>query len=121
MQHTVLSVLLLFSISLAVFCACEQDEVKSASNIHMAAIQGDVKVLQDALNCGEDVNSKMQDGSCPIHLAAWKSNKEVVQLLLDNGADIECTTNAGQTALHKAVKSGDASLAQYLLGKYIDE
>lgn len=106
-----------FLLCLLYTCSCD-DKALEPQNIHLAALQSDIAGIEKAIECGEDINTKMTDGSCAINLAVWKNNQTVVKWLLDHGADVNCKTNAGQSVLHKALRNGDYRLFHLLVGKF---
>jgi ankyrin repeat protein len=90
------------------------------TNIHWAAVQGDLEKLQRLLDAGGDVNAKVTAGSMipfvggdtPLHLAAADGHLEVARFLLSRGADPTAANSRGVTPLHRAV--GHPELAALL-------
>lgn len=72
-------------------------------SIHMAAIQGDIKVVQHHILAGTDVNmQEPANGSTPLISAALFGKTVVVRLLIEAGADVNFQNNDGSCALHTA-------------------
>ena len=89
------------------------------AQLFSAADVGDVKLLQEMLKEGADVNFQHCAGS-PLTRAARRGHVECVQALLDHAADINMSGNFNCqtcTALHAAASNGHYEVAQLLLGK----
>jgi ankyrin repeat protein len=69
------------------------------TNLHKAALKGDVGTVQDLLDNGDDVNCRGAENRTPLHRAVGKGNTEVVQLLLSRNADVTLRDNGGMTPL----------------------
>ncbi|XP_044284767.1 nuclear factor NF-kappa-B p105 subunit isoform X4 [Varanus komodoensis] len=89
------------------------------SVLHLAAKQGDEKVLNVLLNHKEA--SRMKDlpngeGLAVIHLAVMANSVSCLRQLIAAGADVNAQEQkSGRTALHLAVEHGNVSLAGCLL------
>ena len=53
--------------------------VKGASLLHYAAIRGDIKLVQELVSQGADVNEKTRFGETVLHCAAFSGNQELVK------------------------------------------
>lgn len=67
-----------------------------------AVARGDAAAVEQLLERGADVNTRVQSGGTLLTLAARKQSAEVVQLLLDHGADACRKTSGGNTAMDLA-------------------
>lgn len=69
-----------------------------------AAKRGDLKLVQDLIKKGADVNARDHSGATALHKAAWaKNGTDVVKCLLDNGVDVNAKDSSGRTALLEAI------------------
>uniref|UniRef100_A0ABM5GJX4 Nuclear factor NF-kappa-B p105 subunit n=1 Tax=Pogona vitticeps TaxID=103695 RepID=A0ABM5GJX4_9SAUR len=89
------------------------------SVLHLAAKQGDEKVLKVILNHKEaSLIKDLPDGEglAAIHLAVMANSVSCLRLLISAGADINAQEQkSGRTALHLAVEQGNVSLTGCLL------
>jgi ankyrin repeat protein len=83
--------------------------------LHRAAQQGHVKVLQQLLTKGYDVNQRDAYGWTPLHAAILGGQPEAAEFLLFNSADANLRSADGHTPLHYAAKQRDEKLAQLLV------
>ena len=89
-----------------------------AMDIHTAAVTGDLKVIQQHIAAGSDLNSRDPvGGSTPLITAIVFGKTEVAKALIDAGADINITNNEGSTPLYCAAFFGRTELVQLLLDK----
>jgi hypothetical protein len=70
--------------------------------LHSAARDNKIKIVQELIAAGADLNIKDHMGMTPLILAAEHGQTEVVRLLIDAGADIQLKDNAGRTARDRA-------------------
>ena len=82
--------------------------------IGLAALQGNLHVIQLLLDAGANVNNNSTPMTA-LHLAAQQGHVEVVRLLLDFGADKEAVGMHQETALHWAAVKGHVNVARLLL------
>ena len=77
-------------------------------DVYEYAGEGDVQVLQLALNCGNNSFNwyKNENNSTALHFASQEGHIGCIDLLLDTGAEIEIKNNDGCTALHMAAFHG---------------
>ena len=72
----------------------------------MAAKEGDLKVVQDLLDLGVDIESSDCDKHTGLINSASNGHLKVVSELLDGGAKVNATDKDGYTALTWAVSKG---------------
>lgn len=86
--------------------------------LHLASVNGQVKVVALLLGKGADVNLKStKNKRSPLHYAVWKGHTEVAKMLLEAGADLESKEIDGETPLHYAAASGELSAVKLLVAK----
>jgi ankyrin repeat protein len=85
--------------------------------LHFACSKGRPACARVLLDCGADVNARIDSGRTPLMLAAGAAehSAELVELLLDRGAQADSVSLDGKTALHAAALSGGPSVAEELL------
>ena len=88
---------------------------QSETALHLAAKQGNPKLVKMLLAHQANVHAKNLKGSTPLHLAALAGQLEVIQVLLSNKADIAAADNLGQTPLHFAAFIGQVPTVQLLI------
>ncbi len=69
------------------------------TTIFQASLEGNVQIVQSALNNGFDPNTVDENKRTVLMLAAFNGNTEIVKLLIDKGADVNSTDEIGRTAL----------------------
>ena len=67
--------------------------------VFSAVSTNDMKLLQNVLEEGADVNMRDHDGSTPLMFASMLNSVEIVKLLLERGADVNLKDSGGRTAL----------------------
>lgn len=75
------------------------------SHFHIACISSSVKIAENFLRSGVDVNARCVphcSNYSPLHMAVGNAKGHVVELLLSYGADANARDLSGQTALHLA-------------------
>jgi len=86
--------------------------------LHLAALQGQLAVVEYLLSQRAFLHAADKDGSHPLHYAALgikrDKNREVVAYLHSKGAELEIILK-GFNLLHLAIKVGNISLVSYLL------
>ncbi len=93
--------------------------------LSVAAINGQVDVIDYLINNGAEINSKNNRGYT-IFSFATKLSHEVNKTLVKNGANINHRGEKGQTPLINAILAGDLSTVMYLISlgaiiDYVDE
>lgn len=66
--------------------------------LHLAAMVGNVEIVDMLVEAGARVNARLPDGSTPLHSAARAGNRDAVRHLLKAGADAGAKTRSGLTA-----------------------
>jgi len=69
------------------------------TKIFQASLEGNIQVVQDALDNGFDPNTVDENKRTALILAAYNGHTEIVQLLIDQGADVNFTDEIQRTAL----------------------
>ncbi|BAD59862.1 ankyrin repeat domain-containing protein [Nocardia farcinica] len=77
--------------------------------LHYAARDGDLTLITQLLQAGEDVDVRDGEGWTPLHFAAQEADPAAIALLLDAGADVDAVTANGMPAIYWAATaaSGD--------------
>ncbi len=75
------------------------EEVLAEESILGAVNIGDIKLVEQHLAAGADVNAKDSVRWTPLHHAAFEGYKEVAELLIAKGADVNATADTGATPL----------------------
>jgi hypothetical protein len=89
---------------------------KPKVDIHMAALTGDLKAIQQHINAGSDLNAKEPSlGSTPLITASVFGHTEVAKALINAGADLNIQNNPGSTALHSAAFLCYSDIVEMLL------
>lgn len=63
--------------------------------LHLAALQGHMKLVKLLENSGADVNAADEHGMAPLHKAAVQGHADTVQELLAHGARIDAKLTVG--------------------------
>jgi ankyrin repeat protein len=88
--------------------------------LHIAARNGQKKVVELYLTKGADINEKADDGTTALHQAVSRWHQNVAEVLLNRGADINIKNTQGRTALHNAAKAGNKDMVELLIIKGAD-
>ena len=73
------------------------------TELHTAAVLGDLDEVKQLLANGADINRKDNAGWTPLRMAAFYGFKEVAEFLIASGADVNVKDIEGYTPLHMAV------------------
>ena len=94
----------------------------STTSLHIAATDGSVSEIEEALSEGMDVEARAENGITPLHLAAAQnSDPAVVELLLDEGADTKVKDWNDRTPLHlAAAQNSNPAVVELLLDEGAD-
>ena len=74
-------------------------------NLHVSAHAGHLEGVRRALDAGQKVNAKDNEGHSALALAIGMGQTDVVRLLLENGADHRRRDSMGFQALHTCLMS----------------
>jgi hypothetical protein len=73
------------------------------SELHHAALEGNVQRITEVLDQGADVNATDTAGCSPLHFATQDYRVDVVATLIASGAEIDAQNRFGATPLSVAV------------------
>jgi ankyrin repeat protein len=95
------------------------------TELHMAAYNCDLELLQSRIAAGDDVNLKDSKGFAPLHWCALRGivgNHQhlIAKALLDAGANPNAVTAFGESVLRWAIGSGNLLLVEFLLDRGAD-
>ncbi len=80
-----------------------------------ASEKGDVKIIDQMITAGFDVNLLDQDGWTALMLAALNSHRVTSVNLIKAGADLSVTDSLGMTALMAASVAGNKRLVEFMV------
>ena len=86
--------------------------------LHIAALIGDLEMVQVLLECGVDVDCPNRYGSTPLNYAprnGHRNDARVARLLIERGADPNARGSGGYTPLHRASEAGRIETACLLI------
>ncbi|NOU60142.1 ankyrin repeat domain-containing protein [Marinifilum caeruleilacunae] len=130
--HKLLAFAMYFLFVLAVY-SCENKNSKSdttvkaekvkapKTDIHAATFMGNLKLVEQHIAAGTNLNSKEPiGGSTPLITACLFGKTEVAKALIDANADLSIKNNDGSTALHVAAFFCRTEIVKALLEKGAD-
>ncbi len=82
--------------------------------LHIAARQGDEKLVRMLLESGASLEAKDDKCRTPLHAAALQGRLETVKLLVEKGADIDVRDRSGATPLDLARKNNHEIVLKFL-------
>ena len=85
--------------------------------LHVAAYQGNTKVLKYLLERSTDVNVIDNEGKTPIFSGAYDGNMKTVKMLCEYGANLLLRDNNDLTVLEYAIRRKEFETAKFLNGK----
>lgn len=88
--------------------------------VHMAALKGQVKILEILLNRGGDINAYDSTGRTALHCALAGSRMDAFRLLINRGADVTRCDTKGLSPLRMAVEKGMEDAVVTLIEKGAD-
>jgi ankyrin repeat protein len=88
-----------------------------AGQMQEAAKNGNLVLLEQALDQGGSISEPDEAGDPPLVLASLKGHADAVALILARGADIEARNRSGLTALHAAAYAGNLDVVKLLVAK----
>lgn len=90
------------------------------SALHIAAMEGKVKILRWLVDQGVDVDIRDKHGLTALEYAAMKDNVSSARYLVDQGATMLSFDHFGLTPLHKAASFGSTEVVTLLLSRGAD-
>jgi ankyrin repeat protein len=97
--------------------ALNQPNPNGRTALNLAAINGDVEIVDALLDNGARINQLSQDGWTSVHLAAERGNLLALQHLIAKGAKLDITIQNGDTPLHSVASTGHLEVLKYLITK----
>ncbi|KAK7573954.1 hypothetical protein V9T40_011145 [Parthenolecanium corni] len=86
------------------------------SALHIAAGQGNSKIIEYLLDYPQNINKPDKWGQTPLHrAAAGKSNSEVGCILFKKGADVRSIDQRGNLPLHRACQENNLDMIRFLV------
>jgi hypothetical protein len=103
--------------------AVEEEKTEPPSmDIHTATVLGDMKVIQQHIDAGSDLDEREPTmGSTPLISASVFGRTEVARALIEAGADVNIQNNEGSTALHTAAFLCRTEIVEMLLAHGADK
>lgn len=90
-------------------------ENAAISMLFKAVRKNDMRLVEELVQYGVDINRPDQEGFTPIHIATMHHGVEMVELLLSNGAYVNAAARDGRTALTMALERRSHSLVERLI------
>lgn len=103
-----------------IFSAIVLASDSSASSLHNAVKQGNIKKVKKLLNNKVNVNSLASSGYTPLHISAGWDKRRLTGLLIMHGAKINARSISGWTPLHLAAGRGHLKMVKFLLSQGAD-
>ncbi|KAK2715890.1 hypothetical protein QYM36_010456 [Artemia franciscana] len=96
------------------------EDTNNTEFLHAAFEKGYVKIVEDFLKYGANVNTLLGPsghgkGLTPLHIAVINKQEEMANLLISNKADINARDENGKTPIFYATKNADLKLTKFLL------
>lgn len=86
------------------------------SPLHLAAVNGNLRIIKRLLAAGAAVNVQDSEGRTPMIKAIECAHTEVLQVLIETGADVDLADREkGNTALHTALIGANLDCALYII------
>lgn len=97
--------------------AVPESSPELVDRLHQAALDGDLKGVEDALNAGANANGMEEEGRTALMFAAFNGHSDIVLELLDRDAGIDRRDLMGRTALLYAATGPFPETVRILLDK----
>jgi DNA-directed RNA polymerase subunit RPC12/RpoP len=91
-----------------------KQRAKSNASLLLALQKGDLRLLNEALAQGADVNAVASDGMTALMLAVQHGREDFVEALIGHGANLQAKRPDGQTALMLAEHAGQFHIVRLL-------
>jgi hypothetical protein len=111
-------ILLIITLFTAAGCGKQDSSQKPdppSMTLQTAAALGEVKVIEQHIKAGSDLNAKDDYGSTPLIVAATFNKPEAARVLIEAGADMTITNPDGSNPLHIAAFFCRPEIVEYLL------
>ena len=95
----------------------DEDEYNRDWRLIRGSLEGDIAMVELALNRGAKVNRRDSNGDTALIMASEKGHHDVVKLLLDRGAGVDEENVWGNTALMQASEKGHLNVVKLLLDR----
>jgi hypothetical protein len=102
-------------ISLALRAAVNCSDVRQRTPLHIASIEGDIRMTWGLLSLGASPRLRDSSGATALFNGAWYGHAEICGLLLKSGADILSRNRSGENPLYIAALRGYTPVVQVLL------
>jgi len=83
--------------------------------LHHAVIAGNLRVVEDLIALGANVNATNNDQEAPMHYAALKGYLKILRILIEKEANIDIRDNIGMTPFMLATMRGHNEVAKEIL------
>jgi hypothetical protein len=97
-----------------------QPAAEPTGPVHMAALKGQIKILEILLNKGADPDAYDSTGRTPLHCALEGSRMDAFKLLIDRGVNVTRCDSKGLSPLRLAVEKGMEDAVVVLIEKGAD-
>ncbi|KAK4149860.1 hypothetical protein C8A00DRAFT_46610 [Chaetomidium leptoderma] len=97
-----------------------QPPTEPTGPVHMAALKGQLKILEILLNKGGDIDAHDSTGRTALHCAIEGSRMDAFKLLVGRGADVTRSDSKGLSPLRMAVEKGMEDAVVLLIEKGAD-
>jgi ankyrin repeat protein len=133
-SNTMKSFVFLATFLLLLISSCAEQKEKTARknetaaieapkmDIHTAIISNNLKVVEQHIKAGSDLNVKEpMSGSTPLMTAATFNKKDIAEALIKANVDLSLKNNDGSTALHNAAFFTRIEIVQLLIDAKADK
>ncbi|XP_050505233.1 ankyrin repeat, PH and SEC7 domain containing protein secG-like [Diabrotica virgifera virgifera] len=112
-----LTVKVVFTKITTYFADLKAAKQKPLLDIHIAAYQGDIEAVRNAVKHGGNIYAKCKTNFAnkPIHTAAERGHPIIIDYFLQQGVPIDIVNNAGETPLHLAALYNKTQAMEFLI------